>query len=168
MRDFNGRSINTLLLETKVYKLLQVRVIETAIRQNLRGKHNFNRSFMSSSTSYQLICKKSVRKVDTEERYRSQSLSFNRKDPDARIRAHPFSYRSVFSRMAIIYVFEIALNTISFSAFEIILIYIWQSTQEILETNQIIQATLMKGGSIEDSGISEEDLDKYTTIMKSI
>ena len=32
MRDFNGRSINTLLLETKVYKLLQVRVIETAIR----------------------------------------------------------------------------------------------------------------------------------------
>ena len=32
LRDFNGRSINTLLLETKVYKLLQVRVIETAIR----------------------------------------------------------------------------------------------------------------------------------------
>ena len=87
---------------------------------------------MSSSTSYQLLCKKSVRKVDTEVRYRSQSLSLDRKDPEARIRAHFLSYRSVYSRMAITYLWEIIVNTLSFSWFEIFLIYIWQSTGSIV------------------------------------
>ena len=80
-----------------------------------------------------------MRKVDTEQRYRNQSLSFNRKDPEARIRAHKCSYRSVYSRMAVTYVWEVVVNTLSFSWFEIFMIYIWQTIGSISETNLKIQ-----------------------------
>ena len=45
LRDYQGRSIQTLLIETKVAEYLQVKVIESAIRSLWLGKTNFGESF---------------------------------------------------------------------------------------------------------------------------
>ena len=46
IRDYEGRSAMTLLLETKVYKFLQVKPIEEAIKTLWLGKVNFGGKFM--------------------------------------------------------------------------------------------------------------------------
>ena len=54
-RDFRGRSVITLLLETKVYEFLEVRVIEAAIRTFWLGKTNFSGYFMQQSTAFDML-----------------------------------------------------------------------------------------------------------------
>ena len=46
VRDYQGRSAMTLLIETKVYEYLQVKIIEEAIKTLWLGKVNFGGKFM--------------------------------------------------------------------------------------------------------------------------
>ena len=46
MRDFRGRSVITLILDTKVYEFLQVKIVEAGIRTFWLGKQSFDGSYM--------------------------------------------------------------------------------------------------------------------------
>ena len=46
LRDYEGRSTMTMLLETKVYSFLQVKSIEESIKTLWLGKVNFGGKFM--------------------------------------------------------------------------------------------------------------------------
>ena len=59
-RDYNGRSVLTLLLESKIYELLQVELMEAAVRTMWLGKKNFDGDFMQDSTAYQAIFYQSI------------------------------------------------------------------------------------------------------------
>lgn len=62
MRDFEGQTVFTLLLETKVYQFLQLRVIESAIRTLWLGKSNYGGKLMQNSISYQTLYSHSKKK----------------------------------------------------------------------------------------------------------
>ena len=78
-RDIYGVELIQLLEETKVYKFMQNKNAESAIRTNWLGKSNFNGSFMKESTAYQHLFKFKFRqKFDYETNYRSNVFSFDR------------------------------------------------------------------------------------------
>ena len=109
MRDYSGRTVITLLLETKTYSFLQVKVIESAIRSYWLGKTSYAGAFMARSTAYQMLFLRSMSKsLDSEYLSRREVFSFNRtfvwgKDS----KKHSLSYHGIFSRMYVIYMAEL-------------------------------------------------------------
>ena len=99
----------TLLLETKAYEFLQVKVIEEAVKSLWLGKVNFGGSFLRQSTAYKtLFLNQFSDKLDFEAMDRKSVLSCRRKVGLASDNAHPLSYHAVFSRMRILYLIEIS------------------------------------------------------------
>ena len=105
LRDFTGRSTIHLLLETKVYEIMQISAIEQVIKSLWLGKQNFGGQFMEESTAYQIIFSQgSSSRFDSEAIGRSNTVSFKRKIKVVNANnTHPLSYHGVFSRMYVLY-----------------------------------------------------------------
>ena len=104
----------TLLLQTKVYEFLEVRVIEAAVRSFWLGKTNFSGSFMAQSTAYEMLFNHGLsKKLDSEALSREDTLSFNRSFVPGRDgKAHALSYYGIYSRMIIVYLTELLIGII--------------------------------------------------------
>ena len=133
-RDFRGRSVLTLLLETKVYEFLEVRVIEAAVRSFWLGKTNFSGSFMAQSTAYEMLFNHGLaKKLDSEALSREDTVSFNRTFVPGRDgKAHALSYYGIYSRMIIIYQTELLIGIILLSFFQYCLFSSRSSSESVI------------------------------------
>ena len=129
LRDYQGRSIRTLLLDLKVYEFLQVKVIEEAIKSLYLGKVNFGGSFFRQSSAHKtLFITNFSDKLDFEAMDRGSMLSCTRRYGTSNDNAHPLSYHAVFSRMYTLYLTEIcvfALVLVCFQLFDLVCINIY-------------------------------------------
>ena len=120
LRDYQGRSIRTLLLDTKVYEFLQVKVIEEAIKTLWLGKVNFGGSFLRQSSAYKILFINDFSdRLDFEAMDRRRVLSCSRVYGSSSDNSHPLSYHAVFSRMSTLYLIEISVFAIVLFCFQL-------------------------------------------------
>lgn len=120
IRDYKGRSVLQLILETKLYEFLEVRVIEAAVRSFWLGKINFSGSFMSQSTSHEVLFNHSISDLlDSEALSRADTVTFSRQFVPGRDgKPHALSHHGIYSRMVIVYSTELLVGIILLCYFQ--------------------------------------------------
>lgn len=116
-----------MILDSKVYEYMEVRVIEQAIRLAWFGKQNFDGKFFETSTGYKFLFEYSIgQKEDFESKMRPDVYAFNRKVMSSeKYNPHAVSYTGFFTRMKVLYNFELFILFMLISIYHMILIMLY-------------------------------------------